>query len=48
MIPTHIKKIKHSTVCVTGVYLRDITNTVFCCCDFALDYESSERLLFLL
>ena len=29
MVATHIKKIKHSTLCVTGVYLRDLTNIIF-------------------
>ena len=29
MVATHIKKTKHSMLCVTGVYLRDITNTNF-------------------
>ena len=28
-VATHIEKIKHSLLCVTGVYLRDITNTFF-------------------
>ena len=27
MVATHIKKIKQSMLCVTGVYLRDIANT---------------------
>ena len=25
----HIKKIKHSMLCVTGLYLRDINNMIF-------------------
>ena len=29
MVATHIKKFKHSMLCVTGVYLRDITNIIF-------------------
>ena len=29
MDATHIKKIKHSMLCATGVYSRDITNMVF-------------------
>ena len=29
MVATHIKMIKQSMLCVTGVYLRDITNTSF-------------------
>ena len=29
MVATHIKKIKHNMLCMTGVYLRDITRTVF-------------------
>ena len=29
MVATHIETIKHSKLCVTGVYLRDITNTIF-------------------
>ena len=28
MVATHIKKFKHSMLCVTGVYLRDITNMI--------------------
>ena len=37
MVATHIKKIKHSMLCTTGVHLRD--NIVFC--NFALECESS-------
>ena len=29
MVATHSKKIKYSMLCVTGVYLRDVTNTIF-------------------
>ena len=29
MVATHIKKIKHGMLCITGVYLRDITYTIF-------------------
>ena len=29
MNATHIEKIKHSMLCATGVYSRDITNMVF-------------------
>ena len=29
MVATHIKKIKHSMLFVTGMYLRDIINTIF-------------------
>ena len=29
MVAIHIKKIKHSVLYVTGVYLRDITNVIF-------------------
>ena len=29
MVTTHIKKIKHSMLCVTGVYLRDLDNMIF-------------------
>ena len=29
MVATHIRKIKHSMLCVTGVHLRDLTNTSF-------------------
>ena len=29
MVTTHIKKIMHRMLCVTGVYLRDITNMIF-------------------
>ena len=29
MVATHINKIKHSMLCVTGVYLRDIMNIIF-------------------
>ena len=28
MAATHIEKIKHSMLCVTGVYSRDITNMI--------------------
>ena len=28
----HIKKLKHSLLCVTGVYLRDIGNMIFFLC----------------
>ena len=27
MVATHMKIVKHSKLCMTGVYLRDITNT---------------------
>ena len=29
MVPTYIEKIRHSMFCVTGVYLRDLTNRIF-------------------
>ena len=29
MVATHIKKIKHNMLCMTGVYFRDITSSVF-------------------
>ena len=29
MVTTHIKMIKHSMPCVTGVYLRDVINMIF-------------------
>ena len=29
MLATHIKDIKHGMLCVTGVYLRDITDTIW-------------------
>ena len=29
MVATHVKKIQHSVLCVTGVYLRDIMNIIF-------------------
>ena len=29
MIATLIKKIRHSVLCLTGVYFRNITNTIF-------------------
>ena len=29
LVATHIKKIKLSVLCVTGVYLRHITNVIF-------------------
>ena len=29
MVATHSKKIKHNVICVTDVYLRDITDTIF-------------------
>ena len=41
MVLTYIKKVRHSMLCVTGVYLSDITDTIF----FPLQCESSERLL---
>ena len=28
MVATHIRNIKHSVLCVTGVYLRDIANMI--------------------
>ena len=28
MLASHIKRIKHHRLCVTGVYLRDITNII--------------------
>ena len=28
MVATHFEKISHSILCVTDVYLRDITNTI--------------------
>ena len=45
MVATHIKKIKHNVLCVTGVYLRNISNTIFF--NFAFGCELSEPLLFL-
>ena len=45
MVTTHIKKYKHSMLCVTGVYFRDITNMIFC--NFTLECESSEQLALL-
>ena len=39
------EKIKHSVFCAAGMYLRDITNTIFI--NFALEYESAEHLLLL-
>ena len=29
MVATHFKRIKHSVLCVTGVYLRDISYMIF-------------------
>ena len=29
LVAMHIKMIKHTMLCVTGVYLRDTTNTIF-------------------
>ena len=29
MVAAYVKKIKHSMLCVTGVFIRDITNTIF-------------------
>ena len=29
MVATHIIKIKHSVLCVTAVYVRDVTNMIF-------------------
>ena len=48
MVATHIKKVKHCMLHVTGVYLRDITNTVFFFLNFSLECESSARLALLL
>ena len=41
MVATHIEKIKHSVLCVTGVYLKDITNMIF----VIFECELSEHLL---
>ena len=46
MVLTHIKKIRHSMPCVTGLYFIDIVNMVFF--NVALDGKSSEHLLFFL
>ena len=55
MVATHLKKIKQNVPCVTGVYLRDITNMIFailhlnvsfcCCCCLFFNQKSlgSER-----
>ena len=45
MVATYIKTLKHSMLCVTGVYLGDITDTFRS--RFSLECETSERLLFL-
>ena len=45
MDATRIKKIKHSKLYVTDVYLRDITNMILF--NFALECELCEHLLFL-
>ena len=47
MVATDIEfeKIKHSMLCVTGEYLRDVTNRIVF--TFAFECESSEHLLFL-
>ena len=45
MVATVVEKIQHSVFYVTGMYLRDISNMIFC--HFALEFELSERLLFL-
>lgn len=29
MVPTHIKKMRHSMPYVTDVYLKDVTSTIF-------------------
>ena len=47
MVATHIKKIKHSVFCVIGVYLRDITNTIYVILYLNVSHESSQHLLFL-
>ena len=44
MVATHIKKVKRSMLCMTGVYLRDKHDF----CNFAFEWKSSERLPFLL
>ena len=46
MTLTYIKKIRHSMLCVTGVYLKDIANMILFS-NFTLECKSSERLLFL-
>ena len=48
MVATHAKRLKHSMVCVTDTYSRDMINLIFFFFNFALEYESSERLAFLL
>ena len=45
MIVTYMKKIKNSMLCVTGVYLRDITNTFPSV--FARECKSCEYMLVL-
>ena len=44
MVSAHIKKIKQSIHCVTGVYVRDITNNNKND-NFSLECESPEHLL---
>ena len=39
MVLTYVKKIRHSVLCATGVYLRDITNTTLSILE--LECESS-------
>ena len=47
MVLKYIKKIRHSMLCMTGVYLRDVTSRHFFA-NFALESESSEHFFLLL
>ena len=40
LVATHIKKIKLSVLCVTGVYLRHITNVIFVILHLNVSYLS--------
>ena len=40
MVATLIKKIKHSMLCVTGVYLRDITDMIFVTVHLNVSHQS--------
>ena len=47
MVLTSIEKIRHSMLCVTGVYLRDMINRIFSVLHLILSHLSSERIVFL-
>ena len=46
MVAIHIKTIKHSILCVTGVYWKDITNTIFVILHLIVSYLSKSLIFF--